>query len=482
MSKFPGTMYIQDGKKFLDIKAGELLFSEGDLGEEMFVVVRGSLSVFKKSDGKEYELLRFYPGQFFGEMSLLENEPRSANVKTIENTTLMVLNKKSFEKVLSTNTDLAVKLLKGMSYRLRNSNDVINRLSQQLEEMGGKTAENTPLIMTKHSNEKWHCIFERLQDKEKQPITIEQKEGETETIHITIHPQFSKDYLDMFEMLIENLGIFQPDRVIIDFSENTELAHNLMEPVANKIRWLHNCGCALDITASLDNEEKNNLLKYMREAIKTDNAYFQKTFTCGLCQKEFRELRVKKNHQRASKIDTDFATYTNGPNPLYYIVSVCPFCGYSFTPQFTAPGAATQKKLLKIIKASPVDFSEKRNIEQVIVAIQRAIMCAYLNTEKDIVLAGLYHNLAWIYRYMGSPEETIHLKKALEHYTAAFANDRGLAHEDRVLYLIGELNARLGNANEAVRWFGRVINESKTAHPQIIKMARSRWQDLREDG
>jgi len=72
--------------------SGGLIFQKGDPGAEMFVVKEGLVaSIAVDSDGNERQLYQFGPGRFFGEMSIIESEPRSATCVAIEETELLVL-------------------------------------------------------------------------------------------------------------------------------------------------------------------------------------------------------------------------------------------------------------------------------------------------------------------------------------------------------------------------------------------------------
>lgn len=209
--------------------------------------------------------------------------------------------------------------------------------------------------------------------------------------------------------------------------------------------------------------------------------FFNKTFTCSICDEKFKEYRIKKSRERVIKVDTDFATHTSGPNPLYYAVSVCPHCGYSFTSSFTAPSTKTRAELQACLHPSPEDFSKERNLELAILSFQRAIWCATLNREKHQLLAALYLHLAWMYRFAGDETaEKVELKSALRHYLEAYQTDRRITNIAQVAYLIGEIHRRLDEDTEAVKWFHRVVHEYGAASPPLAKMARERWQEIRE--
>ncbi len=126
---------------FRELDAGELLFSEGDEGWEMFIVISGSVQVFLLRDGLQIILANLGPGHFFGEMSLLEGETRSASVAADKPAKLLVINHDNFQQFICSNPSLAVKLMKGLSGRLRRSNEQITRMESELLLHGKKMQE-----------------------------------------------------------------------------------------------------------------------------------------------------------------------------------------------------------------------------------------------------------------------------------------------------------------------------------------------------
>jgi diguanylate cyclase (GGDEF)-like protein len=104
----------------------EILFSEGDSGSELFIVTSGIIaSSINTSDNTQREVAKFYPGNFFGEMAIFENAPRSATCKAIENCALLKMHKTGFLKIIEEHPSIAIKIMHKMlnitSQRLRNT-------------------------------------------------------------------------------------------------------------------------------------------------------------------------------------------------------------------------------------------------------------------------------------------------------------------------------------------------------------------------
>lgn len=106
----------------------EFVCHEGDTGEEMYVILSGSVDVSMNSiDGFSISIARLGPGDFFGEMSLLEGLPRCATVQAVEETKVIVVNKNNFEEVIHQEPQLAYRIMKGLSGRLRKQNEKIRK-------------------------------------------------------------------------------------------------------------------------------------------------------------------------------------------------------------------------------------------------------------------------------------------------------------------------------------------------------------------
>ncbi|HDT15463.1 MAG TPA: cyclic nucleotide-binding domain-containing protein [Firmicutes bacterium] len=116
----------QYGKKYAP---GDYIFSEGDLGEEMFIIHRGSVKITKRTDEGEKTLVTLSEGDFFGEMAVIDKEPRSASAIADTETVCIVLNEELFEAQMQRNAKIVKKILKNMSARLRAMNEQLKNLT-----------------------------------------------------------------------------------------------------------------------------------------------------------------------------------------------------------------------------------------------------------------------------------------------------------------------------------------------------------------
>jgi CRP-like cAMP-binding protein len=122
-----------------DFPKGNVILSQGDEGQALFLIRRGQVKVsVLAEDGREVILSVLGPGSFFGEMALLDDEPRSAHVIAMEDTTILQLRREDFRNRLKAAPELAVSLLRELSRRLRRADDTIASL--MLLDVNGRVA------------------------------------------------------------------------------------------------------------------------------------------------------------------------------------------------------------------------------------------------------------------------------------------------------------------------------------------------------
>ena len=107
-----------------------MLFSKDDPGESLFIIVKGEVKIALYSrSGREIVLAKFGPGEYFGEMALLDEHPRSANAVTLTDCTLLALRRKDFHRFIESEPEAALELLRELSLRLRSTNEKVGDLA-----------------------------------------------------------------------------------------------------------------------------------------------------------------------------------------------------------------------------------------------------------------------------------------------------------------------------------------------------------------
>ena len=112
--------------------AGEVVFREGDLSNTCYIVRLGhARAVREHADGRSITLANFGPGDIFGELSMFDDESRSATVETLEPTEVIAILGGDMRRLLAEHPDIAVKLLAALGRRLRETNERLARQSFQ---------------------------------------------------------------------------------------------------------------------------------------------------------------------------------------------------------------------------------------------------------------------------------------------------------------------------------------------------------------
>ena len=113
-----------------DYEKGQMILLEESTGETFFIITSGTVKVTRLSDdGREVILALLGESDFFGEMSLLDGEGRSANIVANEDAEVMTLSRRDFLECLETYPKIAISLLEELAVRLRKSDQQIESLS-----------------------------------------------------------------------------------------------------------------------------------------------------------------------------------------------------------------------------------------------------------------------------------------------------------------------------------------------------------------
>ena len=127
------------------LKQGQTLFWKGDEGTALYIVKKGTIKiVLPSTGGDEIIVTMFSEGDFFGEMALLDGEPRSADAVAIEPSEVFVLSRNNFLSFLQSNVNAIESILSLLSKRLRKTDDLLEdtcflnisaRLAKKLTEL-----------------------------------------------------------------------------------------------------------------------------------------------------------------------------------------------------------------------------------------------------------------------------------------------------------------------------------------------------------
>lgn len=110
------------------IPKGTVLFYEGDPGQEMYIIQSGKVRISKRVRTVEKTLVILGKGEFFGEMAILNNRPRSASAAVFEDCKILIIDRETFETMIRNNAEIAIRIIKKLAARLQEADNQIENL------------------------------------------------------------------------------------------------------------------------------------------------------------------------------------------------------------------------------------------------------------------------------------------------------------------------------------------------------------------
>jgi hypothetical protein len=130
---------------------GEVIIQENEPGEAAYIIESGQVEVSKEQNGKRIHLGTRKPGEIFGEMSIIDEKPRSASVTAVTETTVKEIHRDDFLNILQSDQDAAVKILQSLFNRLREASQLVLQMQVEtgnITPFAGRAAEEKPLIVS----------------------------------------------------------------------------------------------------------------------------------------------------------------------------------------------------------------------------------------------------------------------------------------------------------------------------------------------
>jgi CRP/FNR family transcriptional regulator len=145
---------LRSALQYEKLTRGDAVFNEGDPGDKLYAVVEGKVKITRTAaDGRENLQDVAGPGEMFGELSLFDPGPRTANAVAINDCTLATLTHDALRPWLTGRPDVAMQLLQALAQRLRRTNDVLadlvfsdvpGRVAKALLDLADRFGEETP--------------------------------------------------------------------------------------------------------------------------------------------------------------------------------------------------------------------------------------------------------------------------------------------------------------------------------------------------
>ncbi len=133
----------------LEIKKGEKLFKEGDRTQDLYIIQKGSVKIYKEVEGQLLPLGIAKEGQFIGELAFFDGKPRSATAEAITDIQVLKFEKSQLEKELAKLPGWLITLINSIAYRVREADELVKRnkiidkkVSKEFEMI--KEEKNTP--------------------------------------------------------------------------------------------------------------------------------------------------------------------------------------------------------------------------------------------------------------------------------------------------------------------------------------------------
>jgi len=146
----------------LKFRKGSILMSEGETGESLYLINSGKVKIFLSDEhGNEITLFIEGPGSYIGEISLLDNAPRTASAVTLEKTDVLSISKKDFLDLITENPEIAFSIINALTQKMRRATDTIGalalknvyqRLALKLLELAEEQESGTKVIATRYSH------------------------------------------------------------------------------------------------------------------------------------------------------------------------------------------------------------------------------------------------------------------------------------------------------------------------------------------
>jgi len=144
-------------------KKNTQLIQQGEIGKNLYIIESGRVKVFVASDdGREITINEEAGGSYVGEIALLDDEPRSASVVTLETTVAIAISKNAFQECLSQNPSIALSVIRTLTRRLRSAtgglkslalDNVYRRLAAKLHELAETDDDNVRRLKQRYTHQ-----------------------------------------------------------------------------------------------------------------------------------------------------------------------------------------------------------------------------------------------------------------------------------------------------------------------------------------
>lgn len=260
----------------------------------------------------------------------------------------------------------------------------------------------------------------------------------------------------------------------------------------------------IDIYEDKDKQVPEKAQEEEKPSFSEEDAIFDKTFTCPVCDKEFKSKMVKAGKVKLVTLDTDLRPIYQFMDPLKYDAIACPICGYAALNRFfkyvTGAQASLIKKNISIVFRGISETGNALSYDESITRHKLALVNSVVKKAKTSERAYTCLKTAWVIRGKsdnlpkGTPdyknlmtemekEEFDFISKAYAGFEEAFAKETfpmcGM-DENTVTLMMADLARRTGKYDESARWISKVLI-ARDANERIKQKARDIKEMIREN-
>ncbi len=510
---------LKDMSNMKQFNAGSVIVRDGDAGEEMYILLKGQVGVYKNHlEPNEILLTTLMPGSFFGEMTLFLKKSRTATVVALENVVVLAINRMNTYKFFGSEHEATLSLIQTLCERITASIEACEAL---------KTPSSGAIYRDGFFSEVRKSYLFSMRRPDENYIqqfragTVILNEGaRTDKIYVVlkggagVYRNYKKNgETRVAEIMPGNIfgGLNFTDGVctetvvadsdisaislspanIARFFECEPQAHLIMQILCERIDLLNKSQDMLSYHKMTNVGHTGHILfpdKHKRYdlPIRTEREYLHsKTFSCPVCGNVFSSMLENTSKLHSTSIDEDFRMHYDGIEPIYHDIAVCPNCWYSALQEYFDKGMATEylfsKRMQPYKTALTLSQGEMQDINDVFVRYYLAVLCAEncFSSDKDINLAKLWLRLSWIYRDCGDEAmETFSTENAHKAFLKAYSIADFSPKQAQPMYIImGVLCNRVGDAANA-RHFLTQARYSKTgsdAHKELAQELLARY-------
>lgn len=418
-------------------KRGHILFKEGDQDTNMYIILKGAVSIRGMAeDRSESEVLE--AGKFFGDLSAILDIPKQ-NTCIIEedDTALMSIPRAKFEDFIKEDDGFALRIMRLLAERrlkaLQERDALMLRLSRY-----ETPPPKAPVDMYA-------------------PVTPEKKKQGRETA--------------------ENKISDKPA---------AKAAARGPEGKTSPAASAQNLPTGMDTLIKLNIAPAGHKTYPSRQWPEAGTALTPKSMVCPLCEKKFSATYLSRTRMGIAKTEPDMRKRYRIVEPMYFEMYTCPHCGYAnFSEDFEKIGRGLKedvRKALMAVTALPGDMeTDIFNINYIFLKFYLMLLCYRGTREGVVVIPKIWLRLCWLYEDAEDEEMiTFAAGQAYNAYHETFYKTKSYTGEaeNDVLLLLGELALKLGKEQEARKHFMDVLLGGMPTSVQRSK-AESRIYDIR---